>query len=69
MNYTVVVFGGVMFLSIFWYYCPVYGGVHWFEGPIANIKPGIEGEQRDEDSMSEKKEDADADVSVIAVDV
>jgi len=37
MNYTVVVFGGVMGLSLFWYYLPVYGGVHWFMGPVRNI--------------------------------
>jgi hypothetical protein len=24
-------------LSIVWYYFPVYGGVHWFTGPVPNI--------------------------------
>ncbi|KAJ7160761.1 amino acid/polyamine transporter I [Mycena filopes] len=37
MNYTIVVLGGVLLLSIFWYYAPVVGGVHWFQGPRANI--------------------------------
>lgn len=37
MNYTVVVLGGVMILSLVWYYFPKYGGVHWFTGPVANI--------------------------------
>ncbi len=37
MNYTVVVFGGVMALSLIWYYLPIYGGVHWFTGPVRNI--------------------------------
>ena len=37
MNYSVVVFGGVMFLSVVWYYFPKYGGVHWFTGPVATI--------------------------------
>lgn len=37
MNYTVVVLGGVMILSVVWYYLPKYGGVHWFRGPISNI--------------------------------
>ncbi|KAG1722545.1 amino acid/polyamine transporter I, partial [Suillus paluster] len=37
MNYTVVVLGGYMFLAVSWYYFPVYGGVHWFEGPISNV--------------------------------
>lgn len=37
MNYTVVVLGGVLLLSLVWYYFPIYGGVHWFTGPVANI--------------------------------
>lgn len=37
MNYSVVVLGGVLLLSVVWYYFPVYGGVHWFTGPVANI--------------------------------
>lgn len=37
MNYTVAVLGGVMLLSLIWYYFPKYGGVHWFTGPIANV--------------------------------
>ena len=42
MNYTVVVLGGVFTLSMVWYYFPVYGGVHWFTGPIRNISRGDE---------------------------
>jgi hypothetical protein len=38
MNYTVLVFGGVMALSLIWYYFPRYGGVYWFTGPIRNIE-------------------------------
>ncbi|KIM81914.1 hypothetical protein PILCRDRAFT_820783 [Piloderma croceum F 1598] len=37
MNYTVVVMGGTLILSLAWYYCPKYGGVHWFTGPVKNI--------------------------------
>ncbi len=37
MNYTVVVLGGVFILSLAWYYFPVYGGVHWFEGPVPTV--------------------------------
>ena len=37
MNYTVVVLGGVLLLSLVWYYFPVYGGVYWFTGPVANV--------------------------------
>ncbi|KAG1792164.1 amino acid/polyamine transporter I [Suillus plorans] len=65
INYTAVVLGGFMFLAISWYYCPVYGGVHWYTGPISNFTLTI----RDEDSMSEKKEQHDADISVSVADV
>lgn len=68
MNYTVAVLGGFLFLAISWYYCPVYGGVHWFNGPISNFSPAIGSENRSEDSVSEK-EQRDADVFVSAVDV
>ncbi|TDL27161.1 amino acid transporter [Rickenella mellea] len=37
MNYSVVVLGGVLILSLVWYYFPVYGGVHWFTGPVPNV--------------------------------
>lgn len=37
MNYTVVVLGGVLLLSLVWYYFPKYGGVYWFTGPVANV--------------------------------
>jgi hypothetical protein len=37
MNYTVVVLGGVFILCLVWYYFPVYGGVHWFEGPVPTV--------------------------------
>jgi hypothetical protein len=37
MNYTVVVLGSVLILSLVWYYFPVYGGVHWFEGPVPTV--------------------------------
>jgi hypothetical protein len=25
-------------LSVVWYYFPVYGGVHWFTGPVPNVE-------------------------------
>jgi hypothetical protein len=37
MNYTAAVLGGMFILSLIWYYFPVYGGVHWFEGPVPNV--------------------------------
>jgi len=40
MNYTVVVLGGVLLLSIIWYYFPKYGGVHWFTGPLRTVDAG-----------------------------
>ncbi|KAH9021102.1 amino acid/polyamine transporter I [Lactarius deliciosus] len=38
MNYTVVVLGGVLTLSLIWFYFPVYGGVHWFKGPVRTVE-------------------------------
>lgn len=48
MNYTVVVLGGVLTLSLAYYYFPRYGGKNWFTGPIPTIDvpectPGIRG--------------------------
>lgn len=40
MNYTVVVLGGWILLCLVYYYFPVYGGIHWFRGPVANIDKG-----------------------------
>jgi len=67
MNYTVVVLGGFMSLAIFWYYCPVYGGVHWFNGPVSNLPPDVEGEHGEEESVSEKRDKSHAELSVSAV--
>ncbi|KAG0692512.1 amino acid/polyamine transporter I [Suillus ampliporus] len=67
MNYTVVVLGGYMFLAISWYYLPVYGGVHWFNGPVSNLTPAINNEQGDEGSMSEKMEQRGVELSVSVV--
>jgi hypothetical protein len=33
----VVVLFGTLILSILWYYFPVYGGVHWFTGPVSTL--------------------------------
>ena len=55
MNYSIVVLGGVLGLSLVWYYFPVYGGVHWFVGPIRNIDaPGKEDSDSLEGSYKEK---------------
>ncbi|KAF9006941.1 amino acid transporter [Cyathus striatus] len=55
MNYTVVVLGGIMVLSVAWYYFPKYGGVHWFTGPIPNIdKSTPDGSLRNSVEFQEK---------------
>lgn len=40
MNYAILVVGGWIFLCLVYYYIPVYGGVHWFLGPVANVLEG-----------------------------
>jgi hypothetical protein len=53
MNYTIVVLGGALFLSLVYYYLPVYGGKNWFTGPVATVdvpgcSPGAEeGEEKE----------------------
>ncbi|KAF8227382.1 amino acid transporter [Tricholoma matsutake] len=37
MNYTVLVFGGTLAISIFYFYFPIYGGIYWFNGPVSTI--------------------------------
>lgn len=37
MNYAIVVEGGIMILSLVYYFFPKYGGIHWFRGPIPTI--------------------------------
>lgn len=65
MNYTAVVLFGTLILSVAWYYCPVYGGVHWFTGPIATIKDAPE----DGSSMAESADGKKIRVSVGLQDV
>ncbi|KAH8114116.1 amino acid transporter [Phellopilus nigrolimitatus] len=38
MNYSVVVFMGVLFFSLTYYFFPVYGGIHWFKGPAGVLR-------------------------------
>ncbi|KAG6906845.1 hypothetical protein DXG01_011724 [Tephrocybe rancida] len=60
MNYTVVVLGGILFLSVVWFYFPRYGGVHWFTGPVPNIDDGAPDNARESsDGSVEKKEPVD----------
>ncbi|KIM51757.1 hypothetical protein SCLCIDRAFT_1219882 [Scleroderma citrinum Foug A] len=55
MNYTVVVLGGVLLLSLAWYYFPVYGGMHWFTGPVPNIAEDYREAGSDATSMDRKE--------------
>lgn len=66
MNYAIVVLGGVLLLSLAWYYCPVYGGIHWFTGPVPNIDADRIDGTRHEDSVSVEKK-AEGAVSVMRV--
>lgn len=55
MNYTVVVLGGILALSLVWYYFPVYGGVYWFTGPVRTIDTRGTGDSTDTLEGDEKK--------------
>ncbi|KAG2135256.1 amino acid/polyamine transporter I [Suillus clintonianus] len=68
MNYTVVVLGGYMSLAVFWYYCPVFGGVHWFNGPVSNLAPAIKSGYTNEGLILERKENRDTELSVSVAD-
>ncbi|KAK7440043.1 hypothetical protein VKT23_017294 [Stygiomarasmius scandens] len=63
MNYTVVVLGGVMLLSLAWYYCPKYGGVHWFKGPIATVE-GFDDSVYRKDARKSQADQADTPTTV-----
>ncbi|CAL1697988.1 unnamed protein product [Somion occarium] len=57
MNYTVVVQGGVMALSLVYYWFPKYGGMYWFTGPVPTIeedRKGVEGEVSERSSQTER---------------
>ncbi|KAG6853463.1 hypothetical protein C0991_004250 [Blastosporella zonata] len=66
MNYTVVVLGGILILSIVWYYFPKYGGVYWFAGPVSNIDDvsNIHASTYDRNSIEEKKDGVAVNVAV-----
>ncbi|GBE87720.1 APC amino acid permease [Sparassis latifolia] len=37
MNYTIAVLGGWFALCLGYYFLPKYGGMYWFQGPVANF--------------------------------
>ncbi|KAF9025547.1 hypothetical protein BDZ89DRAFT_1068181 [Hymenopellis radicata] len=55
MNYGVVVFMGVVTLSMAYYFFPVYGGRYWFTGPVSTInvafREGTAGDDSNEKVM------------------
>ena len=67
MNYTVAVLGAWLALCLIYYYLPVYGGVHWFRGPIANVDAG-DSDSNGEESEQVTKSGLDAIVSVDSVE-
>lgn len=56
MNYTVVVVGGTMLLSLGYYYFPKYGGVYWFEGPVSTLEKDQEDEKPRSPATSNESE-------------
>ncbi|KAG1855183.1 amino acid permease-domain-containing protein [Suillus subalutaceus] len=52
MNYTVVVLGGFMSSLFSGITARLYGGVHWFNGPVSNLVSAEKGQ--DDESASEK---------------
>ncbi|KAG6331475.1 hypothetical protein ID866_7617 [Astraeus odoratus] len=64
MNYTVVVLCCVLVLSLVWYYLPVYGGVHWFTGPVPNIDKGLDIMEIDAAKRKESVGDGDVEKTV-----
>lgn len=58
MNYTVVVLGGVLILSLVYYYFPKYGGRNWFTGPVSTVDVqegslGVSGDKENEKATVE----------------
>ncbi|KAF9480661.1 amino acid transporter [Pholiota conissans] len=65
MNYAVAVFGGIMVLSLIYYYFPKYGGMYWFTGPVKTVKPEEKGSEGSvEGSFDDTKKDRSNVVSV-----
>ncbi|KAJ7511673.1 APC amino acid permease [Mycena galericulata] len=52
-NYTVVVLAGVFSIALGYYYFPVFGGRHWFGGPVSTV----ETENEEKLSSSDKLDD------------
>ncbi|EPQ55770.1 APC amino acid permease [Gloeophyllum trabeum ATCC 11539] len=70
MNYTIVVLGGVLILSLVWYYFPKYGGVHWFKGPVPTVEKNSWDEESDGQGseVEREKKSRENEVDVRAVE-
>lgn len=58
MNYTSVVLGGVLTLALTYFYVPVYGGVHWFKGPVRTTSGVAVGDSHEIKALDELREDS-----------
>ncbi|KAI0324639.1 APC amino acid permease [Cubamyces sp. BRFM 1775] len=56
MNYEVVVFGAWLALCLGYFYVPVYGGVHWFNGPVRTIDGADRASRGSPEDAVERKE-------------
>lgn len=45
----------MLILSLVWYYFPVYGGVHWFTGPLTTIEKTAANSRRESEDTVEKQ--------------
>lgn len=61
MNYTVVVLGGTVSLSLVYFYFPKYGGVYWFQGPVANIAQDEDMGSKEGDTYGPEEKDVQLD--------
>jgi amino acid transporter len=64
MNYASLVTGAVFIFSLAWYYCPKYGGVHWFTGPRSNLEEEVldSDSSQNEGSLSDSKKQDESQV-------
>ncbi|KAA1473610.1 amino acid transporter [Dentipellis sp. KUC8613] len=60
MNYTVVVWGGVIILSLLYFYFPKYGGRYWFTGPVRTLVDADASSVRQEDEVTKKYDSGDS---------
>ena len=52
MNYAALVFGGVILLATFYYFCPGIGGRYWFKGPVVTV----DWEEKEKTTIEDERE-------------